>query len=49
MSEIFLSVSLQIYLSCYAKESNGISLQDINLEVINLILNSDNTALLYEL
>lgn len=49
ISEIFLSVSVQIYLSCYARDNHGISLQDIYLEVINLIFNSDNTVFLYEL
>jgi hypothetical protein len=49
MSEVFLSVSVQIYLSCYARDSHGISLQDIYLEVINLIFNSDNTLFFYEL
>jgi hypothetical protein len=41
--------SCAIYLICYAKDSCGISLQGIYLKVINLILNSDKTMLLYEL
>jgi hypothetical protein len=49
MSEIFLSVSVQTYLSCYARDSHGVTLQDIYLEVINLIFNFYNPVSLYEL